>query len=106
MKQNQILQNQKELEVERKTEQVKSADSEVRRLTAELDAAKNEIEPLKEYYEQVKKKCDRRLSREEIMRRRDQEMAGLKEALAVLEGESLVQLKSDRVSSFLQRRRH
>lgn len=104
MKQNQILTNQKELEVERKTKDKKSADAEVRRLTEELETAKNELQPLQEYYQQVKERCDKRTSREEIMRRRDQEIAGLKEALAVLEGEALVQVESNRVASFLQRR--
>jgi len=106
MKQNQILTNQKELQVERKTKDKKSADSEVRRLTEELETAKNELQPLQEYYQQVKERCDKRTSREEIMRRRDQEIAGLKEALAVLEGEALVQVESNRVASFLQRRVH
>eukprot|EP00435_Cladocopium_sp_Y103_P068802 s691_g32.t1 len=102
--QNQILTNQKDLEVERKTKDKKSADAEVRRLTEELETAKNELQPLQEYYQQVKERCDKRTSREEIMRRRDQEIAGLKEALAVLEGEALVQVESNRVASFLQRR--
>eukprot|EP00434_Breviolum_minutum_P014926 symbB.v1.2.013159.t1/scaffold924.1/size151606/6 len=104
MKQNQILKNQKELEVEHKTKDKNSADAEVRRLTEELESAKNELQPLKEYYTQIKERCDKRTSREEIMRRRNQEIAGLREALAVLEGEALVQLKKNPVASFLQRR--
>ncbi|CAE7938747.1 unnamed protein product, partial [Symbiodinium sp. KB8] len=105
LKQSMILQKQKELDVERNTREVKAADNEVRRLKADLEAAKNELEPLEEYYEQVKQRCVKKVTREDIMQKRQREIEGLKEALAVLEGETgLVQLRTQRVTSFLQRR--
>jgi len=105
LKQSMILQKQKELDVERNTREVKAADNEVRRLKADLEAAKNELEPLEEYYEQVKQRCAKKVTREDIMKKRQREIEGLKEALAVLEGETgLVQLRTQRVTSFLQRR--
>eukprot|EP00439_Symbiodinium_sp_Y106_P050408 s2664_g6.t1 len=106
LKQSMILQKQKDLDVERNTREVKAADNEVRRLQADLEAAKNELEPLEEtlsfqgYYEQVKQRCAKKVTREDIMKKRQREIEGLKEALAVLEGETgLVQLRTQRVTS-------
>jgi len=106
LKQNQILQKQKELDVTRKAREVKAANAEVQRLQADLEAAKSELEPLQEYFAQIKQRCETKVTRQDIMKRRQREIEGLKEALAVLEGESsLVQLGRQRATSFLQRRK-
>eukprot|EP00440_Ansanella_granifera_P030889 gb/GFBE01033546.1/.p1 GENE.gb/GFBE01033546.1/~~gb/GFBE01033546.1/.p1 ORF type:complete len:857 (+),score=314.14 gb/GFBE01033546.1/:1-2571(+) len=104
LKQNQILQQQHQLSIKYKTKEFEGFDEEVRKLTADLEAAKRELKPLEEYYGQVQERCIKKVTREENMARRQQEIEGLREALAVLEGDAgLLQLSSGS-TSFLQKR--
>lgn len=102
LKKNNVIQELKQKNMERKAKESKNFDMEVKKLNADLESAKRELKPLIQYHEQVKERCAKMMHRDEIMRRRKEEIEGLQETLAVLEGQaSLAQVKS---RSFLQQR--
>lgn len=102
LKKNTVIQALKQKSMQRKVKESKNSDMEVKKLHADLESAKRELEPLIQYHEQVKERCAKMMHRDEIMRRRKDEIEGLQETLAVLEGQaSLAQVKS---RSFLQQR--
>jgi len=92
---NKIMKTQKEQDVKYKTKEFTALDKEVAELSGDRDGAQTELDAVLEYYEKIKDRCIAKPEPyEERKRRREAEIAGLKEALTILEGQAF----------FLQRR--
>jgi chromosome segregation ATPase len=84
--------------VEYKTQESKDLDKAVAELTADLDSTNAELSAVLDYYAKVKDRCIAKPETyEERAARRQAEIAGLKEALQILNDET--------ASSFMQKRR-
>merc|ERR1712228_1015565 len=81
-----------------KTKESKSLDKSVADMTSDRSGKDTELKAVLEYYSKVKDRCIAKPeSYEERKARREAEIAGLKEALSILESETaLVQLRSKR----------
>jgi hypothetical protein len=92
---NKVTKMTKEQDVKYKTKEFTSLDKEVAELTADREGAQTELDAVLEYYEKIKDRCVAKPDPyEERKKRREAEIAGLKEALSILEGQAF----------FLQRR--
>jgi len=82
----------KEKDASYKTKEFKSLDKAVAELSADLSGVEEELSAITEYDAKIKKTCIvKPTSYEETKARRESEIAGLKEALSILEGESFLQ---------------
>merc|ERR1719301_258746 len=97
-KENEISKVTKEQDVKYKTKNAKELDAGVAELTSDKDGAQAELDAVLDYYEKLKEQCIEKVEPyEERKKRREAEIAGLKDALAILEGEAaLLQKKSSR----------
>merc|ERR1719472_697034 len=87
----------KDQDVKYKTAEFQSLDKSISELTSDKETAGTELSAVLEYYEKIKERCIAKPETyEERKRRREAEIAGLKEALAILENET----------AFMQRRSH
>merc|ERR1719161_2457748 len=92
---NKVTKTVKEQDVKYKTKEFTGLDKEVAELKGDLDGANTELDAVMEYDEKIKDECIAKPEPyEERKRRREAEIAGLKEALSILEGQAF----------FLQRR--
>merc|ERR1719181_1942222 len=92
---NKVSETVKEQDVKYKTEEATKLDKEIAELTGDRDGAQTELDAVLEYYEKIKDQCVAKPEPyEERKKRREAEIAGLKEALSILEGQAF----------FLQRR--
>jgi len=83
-------------DVKYKTQEAKSLDTDMAELMSDRETAQTELDAVNEYYAKVKDRCVAKPeSFEERKKRRDAEIAGLKEALDILKNEA----------SFVQRKR-
>merc|ERR1719262_1142440 len=88
-KENEITKVTKEQDVKYKTKEYKGLEKAVAEATGDLEAAENEYKAVMEYYDKIKEECIAKpMPYEEIKKRREAEIAGLKEALEILEGEA------------------
>merc|ERR1719421_2504654 len=86
---NKVLKTMKEQDVKYKTKEFTGLDKEIAELTGDRDGAQTELDAVLEYYEKIKDECIAKPETyEERKRRREAEIAGLKEALTILEGEA------------------
>jgi len=94
---NRLNKAQWEKDVEYKTKEYQSLDKSFTELTSDRDSAQSELDAVLEYSKSVRGSCE--LKPEtfgERKTRRQDEIAGLKEALSILEGEAvLIQKKSN-----------
>jgi hypothetical protein len=92
---NKVTKATKEQDVKYKTQESKSLDTTISEISSDRDAANSELAAVLEYYAKVKDRCIAKPETyEERKKRREAEIAGLKEALAVLKEETaLVQRK-------------
>jgi len=89
---NKITKATKEQDVKYKTQEFKGLDKLIAELTADKDNLSTELAAVLEYYEKIKDRCIAKAETyEERKRRREAEIAGLKEALSILSGEALLQ---------------
>merc|ERR1719475_20924 len=89
---NKVTKALKEQDVKYKTQEFKSLDKQITELTSDKDNLSTELAAVLEYYEKVKDRCIAKAETyEERKRRREAEIAGLKEALRILSGEALLQ---------------
>jgi len=89
---NKVTKALQEQDVKYKTQEFKGLDKLIAELTADKDNLSTELAAVLEYYEKIKDRCIAKAETyEERKRRRDAEIAGLKEALSVLSGEALLQ---------------
>jgi len=92
---NKVTKTTKEQDVKYKTKEFTSLDKEVAELSGDREGANTELDAVLEYYEKIKDQCIAKPEPyEERKRRREAEIAGLKEALAILEGQAFLQKKS------------
>jgi len=91
-KANQVEVTTKEQDVKYKTKEFKGLDKAVTELSTDLSGAQDELDAILEYDAKIKEECIAKPEPyEERKKRREQELAGLKEALTILEGESFIQ---------------
>merc|ERR1719265_1133958 len=99
---NKVTKALKEQDVKYKTQEFKSLDKQLTELTSDKDSLSTELAAVLEYYEKIKDRCIAKAETyEERKRRREAEIAGLKEALQILSGEALLQ--KDTRASWLRR---
>jgi len=92
---NKVTKTTKEQDVKYKTKEFTSLDKEVAELSGDREGANTELDAVLEYYEKIKDQCIAKPEPyEERKRRREAEIAGLKEALSILEGQAFLQRKS------------
>merc|ERR1719335_346183 len=92
---NKITKATKEQDVKYKTKEFQQADVEIAELTADKTATQTELDAVMEYDAKIKDQCIAKPEPyEERKKRREAEIAGLKEALSILEGQAFLQRKS------------
>jgi len=93
---NKITKATKDQDVKYKTQEFKSLDKEITELSSDKDTASTELSAVMEYYAKIKDRCVAKPETyEERKKRREAEIAGLKQALEILENET----------AFVQRKR-
>lgn len=94
---NKVSKATKEQDIKLKTKESKGLDKSISDNEGDLETASTELSAVLEYYGKLKERCVAKPETyQEAKRRREAEIKGLEEALAILEGET---------ASFLQRRR-
>merc|ERR1719473_1629682 len=92
---NKVTKTTKEQDVKYKTKEFQSLDKDIADLTSDREGKNTELDAVLEYYEKIKEECIAKPEPyEERKKRREAEIAGLKEALSILEGAALVQQHS------------
>merc|ERR1719486_73445 len=92
---NKVTKTVKEQDVKYKTKEFTGLDKEIAELSADRDGAQTELDAVLEYDEKIKDQCIAKPEPyEERKRRREAEIAGLKEALSILEGQAFLQKRS------------
>merc|ERR1719261_1918853 len=92
---NKVTKTTKEQDVKYKTKEFQSLDKEIAELTSDREGKNTELDAVLEYYEKIKEECIAKPEPyEERKKRREAEIAGLKEALSILEGAAFVQERS------------
>merc|ERR1719428_2766336 len=86
---NQVTKAIKEADIKYKTSEKASLEKQVSELTSDIEGEQTELDAVLDYYEKLKPGCIAKpMTYEERKARREAEIAGLKEALAILEGET------------------
>merc|ERR1719254_374053 len=94
---NKITKATKEQDVKYKTQESVALDKTISELSSDRETTSSELSAVMEYYGKIKERCIAKPETyEDRKSRREAEIAGLKEALTILENEA----------AFLQRRKH
>merc|ERR1719335_1361986 len=94
---NKVTKATKEQDVKYKTKEHTSLDKEVAELSADKASAETELDAVMEYDAKIKAQCIAKPETyEERKKRREAEIAGLKEALSILEGQAFLQRQNRR----------
>merc|ERR1719192_1344948 len=94
---NKVAKTLKEQDVKYKTQEIKALSKALTELTADKESAENEHAAVMEYYEKIKERCIAKPETyEERKARREAEIAGLKEALSILENETAFMRRKSR----------
>jgi chromosome segregation ATPase len=92
---NKVTKTVKTQDVKYKTKEFTGLDKEIAELSGDRDSAQTELDAVLEYDEKIKDQCIAKPEPyEERKRRREAEIAGLKEALEILEGQAFLQKRS------------
>jgi len=104
-KENEIAKTTKEQDVKYKTKTAKSLDKTVAELTSDREGLQTELDAVLDYWAKITEQCIAKAEPyEERKKRREAEIAGLKEALSILEGEAaLIQKQARHHSIFLHK---
>merc|ERR1719335_919300 len=90
-KENAITKATKEQDVKYKTKEAKGLDKATAEATADRSGVQEELDAVNEYYKGIKERCIAKPeSYEERVKRRTAEIAGLKQALQILEGQAVL----------------
>jgi hypothetical protein len=90
MQANKVAKATKETEVKNKTSEMKSLEVALTHHSSDYQTTTAELDAVMEYIEKLKPQCESKaMSYEERKARRDAEIAGLQEALSLLEGENV-----------------
>merc|ERR1719218_484234 len=85
---NKVSKTMQEQDVKYKTQEATSLDKTISELSSDRETTNNELSAVMEYYGQIKERCIAKPETYEQRRaRREAEIADLKEALSILEGE-------------------
>jgi len=96
-KENDIAKVTKTQDVKYKSKTAKSLDNAVAEHTSDREGLQNELDAVLEYWKQITEQCVAKPEPyEERKKRREAEIAGLKDALAILEGEAALIQKDSR----------
>merc|ERR1719473_455389 len=96
-KENEITRTTKEQDVKYKTKEFTELDKAVAELTSDKESVEAELDAIYEYLDKLKEMCVAKPETyEERKRRREAEIAGLKEALQILEGAAVLLQRSTR----------
>merc|ERR1719223_699733 len=96
-KENEIVKATKEQDVKYKTKEAKGLDKDTAEATADRSGVQTELDAVNEYYSGIKARyIAKPESYAERVKRREAEIAGLKEALSILDGEAVLLQKSVR----------
>merc|ERR1719387_1262011 len=94
-KENEILKATMEQDVKYKTKEFTELDQTIAEDTSDRDAVQEELDAVLEYLKKLEDMCIAKPeSYEERVKRRDAELAGLREALDILEGEAVLLQRS------------
>jgi predicted nucleic acid-binding Zn-ribbon protein len=86
---NKIAKTEKEQGVKYKSQEASGLDKAITELSSDRDTANEELDAVMEYYGKIKERCIAKPeSYEERKQRREAEIAGLKQALSILENET------------------
>jgi len=104
-KENEIAKTMKTQDVKYKTKEAKSLDKSAAELTADREGLQTELDAVLDYWTKIQEQCVAKVEPyEERKKRREAEIAGLKEALSILEGEAALIQKSSSVRHVTLRR--
>merc|ERR1719183_216733 len=96
-KENQITKTAKDQDVRYKQKESSDLDKSVTEATADRAGVQTELDAVNEYLDSLHKQCDEKVEPyAERKRRREAEIAGLKEALTILEGQGCFRKPSNR----------
>merc|ERR1719436_2409019 len=96
-KENEIETTTKQQDVKYKAKESKDLDKAVAEATSDKDSVQTELNAVEEYLAKLHEECDEKAEPyEETVKRRNAELAGLKEALQILEGEAALLQLSER----------
>jgi len=88
---NKVTKTIKEQDVKYKTKEFKSLDKTIGELTGDKETSSTELDAVMEYDSKIKQRCIAKPETYETRKgRREAEVAGLKEALSILEGEAVL----------------
>merc|ERR1719324_813912 len=94
-KENEISKATKSQDVKYKTKESKSLDKAISETSADKATVTSELDAILEYYKGIEERCIAKAETyAEIVKRRTAEIAGLKEALSILEGEAVLLQKT------------
>jgi len=94
-KENEIAKTTKEQDVKYKSKEAKSLDKAVVEQTTDREGLQTELDAVLDYWSKIQEQCVAKVEPyEERKKRREAEIAGLKEGLAILEGEAALIQKS------------
>merc|ERR1719440_2377440 len=94
-KENEITKATKEQDVKYKTKEKKGLDKETAEATADRAGVQEELDAVNEYFAGIKERCIAKPETyEERVKRRNAEIAGLKQALQILNGEAVLLQRS------------
>jgi len=103
---NKVAKATKEQDVKYKTQEAKALDKAVSEATSDRAGVQTELDSVLEYYEKLKPMCiSKPEPYEERKKRREEEIAGLKNALSILEGEAVL-LQKATTHKTIRRLRH
>merc|ERR1719506_672623 len=92
---NKVTKTVKTQDEKYKTKEFTGLDKEIAELSGDREGANTELDAVLEYDEKIKDQCIAKPEPyEERKKRREAEIAGLKEALSILEGQAFMQKKS------------
>lgn len=92
---NKVTKTTKEQDVKYKTKEFTGLDKDVAELTSDRDSTSTELDAVMDYDTKIKDQCIAKpMPYEERKKRREAEIAGLKEALSILEGQAFLQKRS------------
>jgi chromosome segregation ATPase len=96
-KENEIEKATKEQDVKYKTQEFKGLDKAIAEATSDRSTVQEELDAVMEYYKGIKDRCIAKPEPyEERVKRRNAEIAGLKEALSILSGDAVLMQQSRR----------
>jgi hypothetical protein len=106
-KENEITTAAKNQDVKYKTQEITQLTKALAETTADRSGVQTELDAVFEYLTSLHKQCDEKVEPyAETKARRESEIAGLKEALSILEGEAVLFQKDIRTSVLRGARRH